>query len=233
MPTSKNQAIDNALKGDWTKALEINEALLSEDPNDVEALNRIGLAYTILGKHDKAKKAYQKVLEIDALNSIALKNIKKFTKDSKNIEIDINFKVNNIFLEETGKTKVVDLINLAQAEIITHLRTGQSVNLTVKRLKIFVVHGEKKYIGVLPDDIGKRLIKFINGGNKYEAFVRSAANNSVTVFIRETKRAGRFKDQPSFFSSVEKPLMKKLKMKKNYEDEDSDDLEESEAEEES
>lgn len=224
MPTTKNIAIDNALKGDWTKALEINEELLSENPNDVETLNRVALAYTILGKHDKAKKTYQKVLEIDSLNSIALKNIKKFNKDSKNLEFDTTFKVNNIFIEETGKTKVVDLINLAQAEIVSHLRTGQSVNLTVKRLKIFVVEGEKKYIGVLPDDIGKRLIKFINGGNKYEAFIRSATSNSVTVFIREVKKASRFKDQPSFITVMEKPLMKKIRHKKDYE-EDSDEEE--------
>lgn len=214
MSTSKNQAIDIALKGDWAKALEINEILLKEDPNDVEALNRIGLAYTVLGKHDKAKKAYQKVLEIDSLNSIALKNIKKFSKNSKKAAVVIDFKVNNIFLEETGKTKIVELVNLAQSEVLTTLRTGQSVELAVKRLKIFVTHKDTKYIGVLPDDIGKRLIKFIKGGNKYEAFIRSSSHNSVTVFIRELKRVMRFKDLPSFLITFDKPLLKKIKHKK-------------------
>ena len=227
MSNSKNQAINTALQGDWTRALEINESILEENPNDVETLNRIGLAYTILGKHDKAKKTYQKVLDIDALNSIALKNIKKFTKDSKNQAIDINFKVNNTFLEETGKTKIVELINLAQIEILSALRTGQAVDLTVKRLKVFVVHSDNKYIGVLPDDVGKRLIKLINGGNKYEAFVRSASHNSVTVFIRELKRALRFKDSPSFLIISDKPLMKKVKGKKNFdEDRESEDQDE-------
>jgi len=233
MPTSKNQAIDIALKGDWTKALEINEMLLKEDPNDVEALNRIGLAYTVLGKHDKAKKAYQKVLEIDSLNSIALKNIKKFSKNSKKAAIDLNFRVNNIFLEEKGKTKIVELINLAQSEVLITLRTGRSVELTVKRLKVFVTHQDKKYIGVLPDDIGKRLIKFIKGGNKYEAFIRSAGSNSVTVFIRELKRALRFKDHPSFLISFEKPLLKKIKHKtQDVEKESSDNDQETYSEEE-
>lgn len=226
MSTSKNQAIDIALRGDWTKALEINESLLKEDPNDVEALNRIALAYTILGKHDKAKKAYQKVLQIDSLNSIALKNIKKFTKDSKKGAIDLNFKVNNTFLEETGKTKIVELVNLAQSEVLTNLRTGQSVELTVKRLKVFVIHQDKKYIGVLPDDIGKRLIKFIKGGNKYEAFIRSASHNNATVFIRELKKVQRFKDQPSFLASFEKPLLKKIKHRKESGEKDSEEGEE-------
>lgn len=233
MPTSKNQAIDIALKGDWVKALEINKILLEENPNDVEALNRIGLAYTVLGKHDKAKKAYQKVLEIDSLNSIALKNIKKFSKNSKKAVVDIDFRVNNIFLEETGKTKIVDLINLAQSEVLTTLRTGQSVELIIKRLKVFVTHKDKKYIGVLPDDIGKRLIKFIKGGNKYEAFIRSASHNSTTVFIRELKRALRFKDHPSFLITFEKPLLKKFKHKKEAEKDTSEDEDSNQEEDES
>ena len=77
--------------------------------------------------------------------------------------------------------------------------------MSVKRLKIFISQG-KKYIGVLPDDIGKRLIKFINGGNKYEAFVKSANTQSVTIFVRELKRSAKFKDQPSFLHALEKKL---------------------------
>ncbi len=222
MSTSKNQAITTALQGDWSKALEINESLLKENPQDVEALNRIALAYTILGKSDKAKKSYQKVLEIDALNSIALKNIRKFSKDSKNNQVDVTIKVNNTFLEETGKTKVVDLVNLAQTEVLSNLRTGQSVELTIKRLKVFVVHGDKQYVGVLPDDIGKRLIKFIGGGSKYEAFIRSASHNNVTIFIRELKKSMRFKEQPSFATAFEKPLMKKSKSRKVTEEDRED-----------
>lgn len=219
MLTSKNQAIDTALKGDWEKAIELNENLLSENPEDVEALNRSGLAYTILGQSEKARKAYQKVLEIDPLNSIALKNIKKFSKDSK-MPADANFRVNNTFLEETGKTKVIDLVNIAQPEIIANLRIGQAVELTVKRLKIFITNSEKHYLGVLPDDIGKRLIKFISGGNKYEAFVRSSNHSTVTIFIREVKRSGRFKDQPSFLTASEKIVLKKGKNKKVVDEKD-------------
>ncbi len=191
-------------------------------PKDVEALNRMALAYTVLGKSKSAKSTYQKVLEIDPLNSIALKNIKKIKVDSSDNSGDgIIIQVNNIFLEETGKTKVVDLINLAQAEILLTLRTGQYVDLSTKRLKIFISQG-KKYIGVLPDDIGKRLIKFIKGGNKYEAYVKSASHQNVTIFIRELKRAAKYKDQPSFLQLVEKKLSLRKSGKtknKDYDDE--------------
>ena len=206
MKTTSSQAIQTALTGDWQNAISLNKSLLEDNPNDVEALNRMALAYVILGKHKNAKETYQKVLEIDPLNSIAMKNLKKISVDSsKNDGDSIIIQVNNIFLEETGKTKVIELINLAQSEILLTLRTGQTVDLSVKRLKIFISQG-KKYIGVLPDDIGKRLIKFIKGGNKYEAYVKSASHQSVFIFIRELKRSGKFKDQPSFLHLIEKKL---------------------------
>ncbi len=231
MKITSNLAIQATLKGNWDEAIKLNKSLLDENPKDVEALNRMGLAYTILGKSKSAKSTYQKVLDIDPLNSIALKNLSKITSDSSDEGATIVVNMNNIFIEETGKTKVVDLINLAQAEVLNTLRTGQSLDLSAKRLKIFISQG-KKYIGVLPDDIGKRLIKFLNGGNKYEAFVKSSNHQNVTIFIRELKRANKFKDQPSFLHVIEKKLsLKKTgkgKVKKNtdYEEDDPEESEE-------
>jgi tetratricopeptide (TPR) repeat protein len=227
MKITSDQAIAATLSGDWENAIKLNKSLLEEKPNDVEALNRIGLAYTVIGDQKGAKTSYEKVLEIDPLNSIALKNLKKIKTDSqKDGQSPTFIQVNNIFIEETGKTKVVELINLAQAEILMGLQTGQSVDMSVKRLKIFVLQG-KKYIGVLPDDIGNRLIKFINGGNKYEAFVKSATHQNVSIFIRELKRTTKFKDQPSFIHTLETKLhLKTSKSKNHHEDSDSDTSEE-------
>ena len=227
MKITSNQAIQTALTGNWEEAIKLNKSLLIDNPNDVEALNRIGLAYTILGKSKSARNTYQKVLDIDPLNSIAIKNLKKIKSEGVKEPSDSPLiQVNNIFLEETGKTKVVELINLAQAEMLLTLRTGQAVDISAKRLKIFITQG-KKYIGALPDDIGKRLIKFIKGGNKYEAFVKSSNHQNVTIFIRELHRATKFKDQPSFFHIVEKSLgikkNGKAKVRKNtdYDEEES------------
>jgi len=117
---------------------------------------------------------------------------------------------------------VVELINTAQAQIISKLRTGQSLDLYIKRSKIFVQQGEKQYIGVLPDDIGKRLIKFMRGGSKYEAYVRSSSPNSVSIFLREVKKSARFKDQASFVFSEKKLPIKKLKGKAERKEEDEE-----------
>ena len=56
----------------------------------------------------------------------------------------------------------------------------------------------KKRLPDLPDDIAKRLIRFINGGNTYDAYIKAAEKNRITVFIREKKRTAKFKNQPTF-----------------------------------
>lgn len=229
MLNSKDQAIKTALKGDWDEAIKINKQLLKENPQDTETLNRLALAFSIVGKTPKAKSTYQKVLELDPLNSIALKGLKKLKTDSSKKNGDSQtLLVNNTFLEETGKTKVVELINTAQTQVLAKLKTGQSLNLQVKRSKIFVVEGEKQYIGVLPDDIGKRLIKFISGGSKYEAYVRSSSPSSVSVFLREIKKSARFKDLLSFIHSEKKLPIKKFKGREKKEDEEEEEIYEEE-----
>jgi hypothetical protein len=130
-------------------------------------------------------------------------------------------------LEEPGKTKVVELVNIAQPKIVESLRTGQSLELSIKRLKIFASEGTQ-YVGVLPDDIARRLIKFMKNGCKYEAYVKSSTQHKVTVFIKEVKKSSKYKDQPSFTSITDSPLVleKSEKVKghaQNHEDKEEED----------
>lgn len=211
----KNKAIQTALTGDWQTAIDLNREILSETPDDIDTLNRLALAYAITGKIKDAKQTYQKVFELDPLNSIAQRNLKKLDDKSNNLQTENVIQINCNFLEETGKTKIVELVNTAQSNIIQTLRTGQHVNLSVKRSKIFVLEGEKQYIGVLPDDIGIRLIKLINNGNTYEAFVKSVTGNKVFIFIKETKRVAKFKNHPSFITSADHGLeLRKIRSQK-------------------
>lgn len=204
--TLKNQAIQAALNGNWQEAIILNKSLVAKNPKDIDALNRLALAYSIIGKTKEAKSTYQKVINLDPLNAIALRNLKKLKEKNGQLINGYSLKqINNEFLEEPGKTKVVELVNIAQPKITENLSTGQSMELSVKRLKIFVSEG-KQYIGVLPDDIARRLIKFIKGGSAYEAYVKSAGSHKVSVFVKEVKKATRFKDQPSFTALSESHL---------------------------
>ena len=200
MTPSKNAAIKTALLGDWQKASTINKALLSSDPNDIDTLNRLAFAFTVLGKIKEAKTMYRKVLKIDTLNPIALRNVRRLNElGVKGIKKDSFPQFSkHTFLEETGKTKTIELINIAQPKITSWLRTGQALTISIKRSKIFIQDTQNQYIGVLPDDIGQRLIKFIKGGNIYEACIKSASRHLVIIFIKEIKRATRFKNYPSF-----------------------------------
>ena len=220
MTQLKDKAIQAMLLGEWQNATTLNKALLSENPNDIDALNRLAYAFTSLGKIKDAKTAYRKVLKLDILNQIAIRNIKKLSelgprqlaKSASSIKY-----VNNIFLEETGKTKIISLVNMASPKTIALLTTGQPVVIAIKRSKIFVQDQNKQYLGVLPDDIGRRLIKLIKGGNGYTACIKSVTQHNVSVFIKETKRASRYKNQPSFMQAGNQDLDLRGKAKiKNY-----------------
>lgn len=205
--TLTNQAIQTALQGNWQEAITMNKSLIAENPQDIDALNRLALAYTIVGKIKEAKSIYLKVIHIDPLNPIALRNLKKIKENKFSATGSAtNSCINNKFLEEPGKTKVVELVNIAQPKIVEALRTGQSLELSIKRLKIFALEGTQ-YIGVLPDDIARRLIKFMKNGCKYEAYVKSATQHKVTVFIKEIKKTTKYHDQPSFTSITDSPLV--------------------------
>jgi tetratricopeptide (TPR) repeat protein len=217
----KKQAIQTALQGDWTQAILLNKNLVKENPQDLDALNRLALAYIITGKLKEAKSTYQKVVNIDPLNSIAVRNLKKLKEKNIKSAAPIKYQINNKFLEEPGKTKVIELINIAQPKVVEALRTGQSLQLLVKRLKIFV-EDENQYIGVLPDDIAKRLIKFIKGGCVYESYVKSANLHKVSIFIKEIKKPVRLKDQPSFLSNSESSLVVSKSARKSFDKDDDE-----------
>lgn len=238
MTPLKTQAIQTALTGDWENAIVINQSLLDEDPNDIDTLNRLAFAYASKGNIKEAKNIYQRVLSLDTQNPIALRNLKRLagTVSAGATKQKSYSHVTNLFIEQPGKTKVIELLNIADKKVISPLRSGEEVTLSIKRMKVFVLDDQKQFIGMLPDDIGLRLIRFMNGGNSYEAFIKSVDNNKVIIFAREAKRVNKFKDQPSFspFDKTKMQLNKNGKVAKKIESETEDgDYEENEEEEES
>lgn len=193
----KTQAIQIALNGNWTEAAHLNIEILKENPNDTDALNRLAFALLALGNKKEAKETYERVLAIDPLNAIAQRGLKRVSSSSSPTIMPTHL-LSNMFLEESGKTKIVSLLNTAPASQLRNLQVGQTVVLNKKRMKMFVQDAKKGYIGVLPDDLAKRLIKFMDGGNCYAAYVKSANDHGVMIFIKEVKRAAKFKNQPSF-----------------------------------
>jgi len=216
--TNAIQAIQATLQGNWEQAITLNEELLQENPKDIETLNRLAFAYTAIGNAGEAKKLFQMVLDIDGSNPIALKNLKRLGDGGIKKNGFSPFHIDNtMFLEEVGKTKVISLVNTAPLNILRILQVGQPLTLCIKRSKIFVLDGKEQFLGMLPDNISRRLIKFLNGGNQYMTYVKAVFNRDITVFIKEIKRSNRFKNQPSFFisdSSQQSPIF--IKKKKSH-----------------
>ena len=203
-PPSRAAAIKYALGNKWEEAYRENLKLLEENPGDIDTLNRTAYSLIRIGKYRRAKEYYQDVIQKDKTNPIALKNLKRLETLSRRSfkKQDANggaiTSIQDVFIEEAGKTRTVELKNVADKKTLTMLEPGERVLLVVKRSKIFVQMPDKTFIGMLPDNIGMRMIPFINGGNEYSACIKASEDNSVTVFIRETKKAARFKNQPSF-----------------------------------
>jgi len=221
MNTLNDSAIQATLSGNWKQAIEENLRLIKQNPTDVEAMNRLAFAYTMLGKLIDAKKLYRKVLKIDSANPIAQKHLKRLGDTSSRKVTSQSYHITaHTFLEESGKTKVITLVNPAQSRTLRTLQVGQPVILTIKRHKIFVLNEAKQFLGMLPDNVSMRLIKFMQGGNTYEACIKSIQDKDLMIFVRETKRAGKFKSMPSFpLSDIPRQI---LDLKKKSQDDDDE-----------
>ncbi|MEK7617171.1 MAG: tetratricopeptide repeat protein [Patescibacteria group bacterium] len=200
-------AIDAALDSRWTEALKLNKQIIKVDPENTDALNRQARCYMELGRNNLAKKYYSLVLKFDPYNPIAQKNlkiIKAFKPDGNHHAIDGQGKVAPaLFLQEPGKTKVVTLLKVAEPKILSKTFCGMQVDMVLKNKKIIVVDPYGYYLGVLPDDICRHLIRLIKGGNKYSLIIKSIKVNGLSVLIRETYRSKRFKNQSSFLDGVQ------------------------------
>jgi tetratricopeptide (TPR) repeat protein len=202
-----SQAIKAALNSSWTEAITINQQIIETDPNNIDALNRLAHAFFETEDYPKAKKYYGQVLENDPYNPIASKNLKilQCFKDdelkTKNGHNGINHFARvspSLFLQEPGKTKVVNLLKVAEPQKLSQTYCGMQVEFVIKNRGITITDSYGTYLGVLPDDISHTLLKLIKGGNKYATYVKSVKVNGLSILIRETFRSAKFRNQPSF-----------------------------------
>lgn len=209
LPSNLNyQAIEAALDCRWEEALKINKKIINLDPRNIDALNRQAKAYMELGKCNLAKKYYSETLKYDPYNPIALKNlkiIKSYKPNGQNHYANQGRLSPSLFLQEPGKTKMVNLLKVAEPQKLSSTFCGMKVGMIVKNRKITIVDLNGNYLGVLPDDINHRMLRLSKGGNKYDLFVKSIRVNSLSIIIKETFRSKRFKNQPSFLEYVDSP----------------------------
>ena len=71
------EAIQAALESRWQDALTINRALVERHGTDDETCNRLGKALAELGEAEQALEQYSQALQLDPMNVIAQKNVRK------------------------------------------------------------------------------------------------------------------------------------------------------------
>ncbi len=221
------QAISLALQSKWAEAIDANQRIISVFPNDADALNRLGKAYSELGRNSEALDAYERAQATDPTNTIAQKNVTrlKAMKD-ETVSMPVQQRYDpSLFIEEPGKTTVTNLANLAAPEVLTSIAAGDQLNLQVNGSVVEVRDTRDQFIGQLEPKLTLRLLNLMNSGNEYAAAITAIDERQVKVIIRETfqnpNNAGKVAFPTSAASDI-RPYIKDSMVRYDLEDEDED-----------
>lgn len=195
------RSVDAALNSQWADALGYNEDILAQEPGNVPALLRAGFATFQLKKYDKSERFYKEVLKKQPQNFIALDYIEKIIVHKEIKQESQNQKINlsaEVFIEHPGKTKSAIVSQLGQKNVLARLVVGEEVTIVVRKRHVEARNGEDEYIGILPDDIGVRLMYFFDHQSTYSAHIQEATLSRVVIFIRELSKGKRVERMASF-----------------------------------
>ncbi len=180
-------AVLQAMQGKWKDAIKLNQEIVSENPNDVDAYNRLGKAFSEIGEIKKSKNAFGKALELSPQNVIAKKNLARI-----NLMVDTKTKPKNalpsnliVSVEKSTITTTTSLVNIASSETLLTLSGGQKLEIITDKDILKINNDSGQYIGQIEPKIGLRLSKLIKGGNKYDVTVISVTQEEVIALIKE------------------------------------------------
>jgi tetratricopeptide (TPR) repeat protein len=195
-----DEAIELALANRWVEAVQVNRGIMDRFGPDEDTLNRLGKAYTELGQRDEAVEAYKGTLKLNPVNPIAAKNLSKLQAlrggppaPTSRAKVDVD-----AFIEETGKTSLTALHVHAEGDPCSKVAGGDPVKLIVAGDTMNVETARGIYLGHLEHALGRRLIKFLEGGNKYSGAVATCEGGAVKIIVRETYQDPKFFGRPSF-----------------------------------
>ncbi len=201
----EEQAIQMALQGRWEEAERLNRFLLEREPQNVDALNRLGKALMELHRYDEAYAAYGRALELDPYNRIARKNRERLGQLLAQAERETPLERGereqiqpDLFIAESGKSAIVSLHGPIPPQLFHRLGRGQHVRLEAAGENVLVKTEEGEVLGRLEPRIGRRLAEFIQMGNRYAAAIAELTGNEVKLFIRETYQHPRLAGRLSF-----------------------------------
>ncbi len=218
------EAIDLALQGRWEEAEAVNRDIIEKFPTDVEAYNRLGRALAESGDFDRAKEAYFKALELAPDNAIAKKNLARLTSLSESMatlgsdpqkastrRAQARRVALDLFITEMGKAGVVNLHNMAPGEVLAKMGFGDQVYLEARGQHLIVVSQSGEYLGEVEPRQGLRLIKLMQGGNRYDVAILNVEEDTVHVIIKEVYQHPSQVGRPSFLVKATEHLRTRIK----------------------
>jgi Tetratricopeptide repeat len=196
-----DDAVQLAIAGKWDEAVKLNRFIIESFGADEEAQNRLGKALSEMGKLKEAKASYEAALKINPMNSIAKKNaarINALLHQKEGLKVGGTRVDLNLFVEEMGKTVITTVESPASADICSKVAAGDVAELRIEGDGIATDTSRGVRIGLLEAKLARRLIKFMRGGNRYQAGVTSCDGNTVKLIVRETYQDPHFAGKPSF-----------------------------------
>jgi tetratricopeptide (TPR) repeat protein len=164
------KAIQLAMQNKWQDAADVNRQILEAFPDDVDTLNRLGKSLMELGQYADARDQYQRASKLDP----------------------------SLFIEESGKTAVTDLVDRPRFQTIATLAAGDKLTLKVENGVVRVFGPGDVLVGQLEPKISQRVIRLVAAGNRYSAAITSIDEHNVRILLREEYRDPSMRSRPSF-----------------------------------
>jgi len=196
-----DEAVQLAIAGKWDEAAKLNKFIIESFGTDEETQNRLGKALSELGKLKDAKAAYEVALKLNPMNSIAKKNaarINALLHQKEGLKVGGTRVDLNLFVEEMGKTVITILENSPGSDICSRVAAGDVAELRIDGDGVVAETSRGVKLGLLEAKLARRLIKFMRGGNRYQAGVMSCEGTAVKLIVRETYQDPKFAGKPSF-----------------------------------
>jgi tetratricopeptide (TPR) repeat protein len=230
------KAIQLAMQNRWQEAADLNRQILEHFPEDVDTLNRLGKSLMELGQYADARAQYQKAATVDPSNGIAVKNLARLTKLAEEASEAPAAAVHSkpvdpsLFIEESGKTAVTDLVDVAPYQAIATLTAGDKLDLKVEQGTVRVIGPAGSAVGQLEPKIAQRVTRLITAGNRYSAAITSIDENHVRIIVREEFRHPSMRSRPSFPTQAAdiRPSIRDSVFRVDIDDDDEDLLDETE-----
>jgi hypothetical protein len=196
-----DDAVQLAIAGKWEDAVKLNKFIVDNFGADEETQNRLGKALSEMGKLKEAKAAYEAALKLNPMNSIAKRNaarINALLHQKEGLKVGGARVDLNLFVEEMGKTVITTLESVPDGDICSKVAAGDVAELKIDGDGVVAETSRGVRLGLLEAKLARRLIKFMRGGNRYQAGVTSCEGSTVKLIVRETYQDPRFAGKPSF-----------------------------------